>query len=290
MESPLHCSNAHLFVAAPPGSPLALIVLNQPQNEELLVAAWHAATLRVLADGAGTRLFTDLPSELRDALVPDVICGDLDSLSPSSRAHYEAAGVEVLRIEDQDSTDLDKCAAWLRAHCSDGGRPPASSWAVVVLSPFGGRVDHALQNLNSLHTHSGSFASYTLLSADCSASLLPPGCSSIDLCPPAEGPTVGLIPLGAPASVTTRGLKWNLSGSTTAFGAGGLVSTSNHVLAWDAWAAEQRDGPEAGAGVKAASAVLRGVVEVETSAPLIWTCSLNCAAAVAAIRAAYNLK
>ena len=76
------------------------------------------------------------------------------------------------------------------------------------------------------------------------ASLLPPGAHEIAVDASVEGPHCGLVPLGGPcASVTTRGLRWNLDAQPLAFG--GLVSTSN-LLVGDA-------------------------VEVETSDPLVFT-------------------
>lgn len=261
------------------GCQRALVVLNQPCNEDLLLALWRTSAVRILADGAGTRFFTDLPPSLRETLIPDVICGDLDSLTPTAREHYASFGATIHRVEDQDSTDLTKCVEWLRARCGTGGLPLAQDLSVVVLSPFGGRLDHAMQNLNSLYTYSAVFGSYRLLSSDCTAALLPSGRSRVDLCPPADGPTVGLIPLGAPAaSVTTRGFRWELTGCVSSFGLGGVLSTSNHVMAWDAWKAESAAGADPG------PRLIEGAVGIETTAPLVWTCSVDCDAAVAMLR------
>lgn len=42
--------------------------------------------------------------------LPSVILGDLDSLSPTVRQHYQEKGVDIVDLSaDQDSTDLDKC-------------------------------------------------------------------------------------------------------------------------------------------------------------------------------------
>ena len=284
-------TRAHLFgLDDAARRPLALIVLNQPQNPDLLAALWRLASVRILADGAGTRLFNDLPPLLRDSLLPDLICGDLDSLSPAANAFYAAAGVQIRRIESQDSTDLEKCVGWLRDHCAAStSNAPASTWDVVTLCPFAGRLDHTLQNLNSLYAFTGIFSSYTLLSPDCVAVLLPQGRSRIDLCPPAEGATVGLIPLGTPAAaVTTHGLRWDLAGATS-FGKGSILSTSNHVLAWDAWATARADPvggePEGTDGVPTGlTCVLEGAVDVETSEPLIWTGAIDWRAAVAQLQ------
>ena len=65
-----------------------------------------------------------------------------------------------------------------------------------------------------------------------------------------QGPTCGLIPIGARAErVTTRGLKWNLDRAPLAFGE--LVSSSNS-FADDTC-----------------------VVEVETSQPLLYVATLS---------------
>lgn len=42
------------------------------------------------------------------------------------------------------------------------------------------------------------------------------------------GKTCGILPVGGPAVVTTRGLEWDLKEQETRFG--GLVSTSNHLV------------------------------------------------------------
>jgi thiamine pyrophosphokinase len=42
------------------------------------------------------------------------------------------------------------------------------------------------------------------------------------------GKHVGILPVGAPSRITTRGLEWDVADWETAFG--GQLSTSNHVL------------------------------------------------------------
>lgn len=52
------------------------------------------------------------PSEVYE---PTLIMGDLDSLSPSVRKHYEEQGVPCMDLStDQDSTDLDKCLSHVK--------------------------------------------------------------------------------------------------------------------------------------------------------------------------------
>lgn len=53
---------------------------------------------------------------------------------------------------------------------------------------------------------------------------------------PFEGATVGLVPLGCPVrALTTNGLKWDVSDWPSSFG--GNISTSNHLVGYDAWVA-----------------------------------------------------
>lgn len=71
------------------------------------------------ADGGADRLFHHLASfdeddagkiELQKQYRPDIIIGDLDSLSNHVQKFYEGIGVECVDLRtDQDSTDLDKC-------------------------------------------------------------------------------------------------------------------------------------------------------------------------------------
>jgi thiamine pyrophosphokinase len=42
-------------------------------------------------------------------MLPNIICGDLDSLEDDVRTFYEARGVQVIHEPDQDTTDLYKC-------------------------------------------------------------------------------------------------------------------------------------------------------------------------------------
>jgi thiamine pyrophosphokinase len=63
------------------------------------------------------------------------------------------------------------------------------------------------------------------------------------------GKHVGIVPVGGPSRITTRGLEWDVTDWETRFG--GRMSTSNHVL------------PET------------EVVEVETTEDVLWTIALR---------------
>jgi hypothetical protein len=134
------------------------------------------------------------------------------------------------------------------------------------------------------------------------------GTTAIAPCFPFEGPTVGLLPLGQPvASLTTRGLQWDVADWSCSFGS--RFSTSNHVLAYDAWTAAhgrawwdrhgvglpeaevaRRGGATSGSGGDSAAAALgsasaRAAVTVTASHPIVWTGTIDADAVVAAWRA-----
>lgn len=122
------------------------------------------------------------------------------------------------------------------------------AYAVTALGAFGGRLDHEMASLNSLYVYEGVFAHLALASEHCLACLLPAGASSIVVDQRFEGPQCGLIPLGVRvSSLTTRGLAWDVTGWASGFG--GQMSTSNLVKG--------------------------GLVEVDTSHPIVWTVSVR---------------
>jgi thiamine pyrophosphokinase len=114
------------------GSPL--LVANAPLSWTPRLAALAAAAVPLLAaDGGADHL-------ARLGLRPAAVIGDLDSISPETRAWLG----EALLIErpDQDRTDLDKA---LEYAFDDLGVD-----RLTVLAAVGGRLDHDLGNLGLL--------------------------------------------------------------------------------------------------------------------------------------------
>ena len=103
-----------------------------------------------------------------------------------------------------------------------------------------------------------------LLSEDSLVTLLPQGKSSVRVAVPYEGPTCGLVPLGVPVeALTTRGLHWDVTDWPTRMG--GRVSTSNRIEAY----------PDATADAVAPGGDAPLVVSVTSSAPILWTASVD---------------
>ena len=108
------------------------------------------------------------------------------------------------------------------------------------------------------------------------ATLLPRGDWRVRVATPFEGPTCGLVPLGETCVITTKGLKWDVTSWTTAFG--GSVSTSNHV---EGVVMTEEERGERGGGQGTSGTFLH----ISTTAPIVWTLVVN---ADEVIRAAAN--
>ncbi|ODQ55286.1 Thiamin pyrophosphokinase [Saitoella complicata NRRL Y-17804] len=213
-----------------------VVILNQPigDDAELFGRIWRNAAVRVCADGGSNRLY-DHDSNY----VPDYITGDLDSIRPEVRQHYQQNhNIPVVEDGDQYATDFGKSIKLIQK-LPEKERPQS----IVALPAFGGRVDQSIHAIQTLYECAQQGIRLYLLSSENVTFLLEPGPNKIVLDKQLLGPACGVMPVGEPVRCTTSGLRWNLEGEEMRFG--GLVSTSNLV-----------DGD---------------VVEVETDKRVLWT-------------------
>lgn len=229
-------------------------------NQELLPSLpklWRRAGKCVCADGGANRLHDNIarlleeeshPERARASHLPNLIVGDMDSIRPDVLGYYSNRGVEVVdKGHDQETTDLHKCIANVTSQLQakeSGGSREEDEW-IVAAGGLGGRLDHELAALSTLHT----FMEWPiiLMGPQSLAFVVAPGRWTIKPDFTLESRTCGLIPLQGSATVSTRGLRWDLASDTMRFG--GLVSTSNHLES--------------------------DAVEVDTDAPLLWTSALR---------------
>lgn len=179
------------------------------------------------ADGGANRLHDELPrmvphhpaEVVRKRFLPRLIRGDLDSVRPDVLEFYKSQGVPIENLShDQMSTDLHKCLAYV-LECQQ------AIDTVIAVGGLGGRLDHILSNLSTLHEFRN--VRIVLCGDGNLTRLVPAGKSIIRPNRVVEGPTCGLIPLVGPARASTTGLKWNLK--DTEMRIGRLVSTSNVI-------------------------------------------------------------
>jgi thiamine pyrophosphokinase len=138
--------------------------------------------------------------------IPDAVIGDLDSISDSARATIPDADVHF--IDDQDTTDFDKCMSLISAPL------------ILGVGFTGQRQDHQMACYNTLVRFPAQRC--VLLSDDEIVFLAPPSLL-LELAP---GTRISLFPLGAVEGVSD-GLEWNIGGLT--FCPDGRVGTSNRA-------------------------------------------------------------
>ncbi|KAI4169429.1 MAG: hypothetical protein LQ343_005733 [Gyalolechia ehrenbergii] len=244
---PTYLTQSGLISKRKDASPLyAVIVVNQPiENKRQLLDLCNGAKAIVYADGGANQIFhlakTD---EEQRILFPAAICGDLDSIEPEVEEWYASKHVAIVRDPDQYSTDLTKSLKLVKSIAHDWSLSTddnASKSSVVaedvlnavVVGGIGGRFDQGFSQLHHLYTASEDMSSFGgrlfLANPQSICFLLHKGLNHVQtpIGPGYFGECVGIIPIGRPSVISTKGLEWDLDGQLTEFG--GLLSTSNHI-------------------------------------------------------------
>lgn len=150
---------------------------------------------------------------------PDVVIGDLDSLTAEEVRDLTARGARILRHpRDKDQTDLELALA----HARD-----LAARDVLLLGLLGGRLDQTLANVFLLALPEWDAMRLWFMDGKEVAHLLRDGDALHVKGNP--GDTVSLIPLTPTVTgVTTRGLRWPLHDATLYFGK--TLTVSNELV------------------------------------------------------------
>lgn len=164
-----------------------------------LALAMALAPAVVAADGGAD-------TALAHEVMPEAVIGDFDSLSDAARAQIPESHLH--QIDEQDSTDFDKCLRNIVAPL------------VIGVGFSGAQLDHQLAAYNTLvrHPHQRCL----LLGSEELVFLAPP---SIQLPLDVDCP-ISLFPMGAVEGISD-GLRWPIAGLN--FAPDGRVGTSNHT-------------------------------------------------------------
>lgn len=169
-------------------------------HADRLLAVLDAGDGVIAADGGANWLAAQ-------GRAPDVLIGDLDSIAPAVRQALERGACRLLRHPpDKDETDTE--LALLEAVAQGAER-------ITVLGALGGRVDHALANIQLLAMPQLAGRDVRLFDGRSWLFLVRSGRAIHG----AAGDTLSLIPLGGAAEgIVTQGLKYPLRGETLALG------------------------------------------------------------------------
>ncbi len=141
---------------------------------------------------------------------PDIIIGDLDSVTAATKRVF--ASSVIMRVDDQDSTDLEKVLDFLSAR---------RTHEAIIVGATGKRIDFTLGNLSVLWSYT-AFLRMSVVGDGWRA--MPVGRSmKVDARP---GTTVSLIPFGPCSGITLKGLRWPLSNASMG---PGEIAVSNVV-------------------------------------------------------------
>ncbi len=156
----------------------------------------RAGDLLIAADG-GARVAGKL------GFTPQVLIGDLDSLPAREVKRLEAGGTRVIRYPvGKDETDLELALDFALGE---------GAGEVLILAPFGGRLDQTLGNLSLLNRKDLRGVQVRMDDGRDELVLIHSRANIVGN----AGDIVSLIPLGGEAGeVTTRGLKFPLENET----------------------------------------------------------------------------
>jgi thiamine pyrophosphokinase len=174
----------------------ALIICNgEPPSRALARRLARTADLVVAADGGANMA-------RRYGIRPDIIIGDLDSVTGVTMRHFSES--LVLQVSRQDNTDLEKALDCVAS---------AGAQAVSVIGATGRRIDFTLANLSVLWNYT-AFMDLRFTGDGWMA--IPVGKERIVRAP--KGTTVSLIPFGTCDGITLRGLEYPLTNAAMGIG------------------------------------------------------------------------
>ena len=177
------------------------LIGNGDVTPELLANSLTIAPVLVAADGGAD-------AALRYGYQPVAVIGDLDSVTAAAQATIPADRLH--RLEEQDTTDFDKCLRSIAAPF------------ILAVGFAGARIDHALAVFNALVRHPERRC---IVLGGTDLCFLAPLTIDLDLPP---GTRLSLFPMG-PVRGTSQGLRWRIDG--IGFAPDGRSGTSNETVA-----------------------------------------------------------
>lgn len=202
-----------------------IIILNYALNSVrnlLKKDIWEKAIIRGCADG-GSNVLKVYSDEVHETFLPDYISGDFDSIDKNTYDYYKSIStVEFVKTDDQNATDFTKCIRVMMGKSS-------TLTNLLVFCSLGGRFDHTVGIIHTLYLLNDTYPNlqiYLITDHDITFLLHGNHLNRIHIQSKYNGNICSLVPMGQPAHVETKGLKWNLN-KTQELSFTKLVSSSN---------------------------------------------------------------
>jgi len=149
-------------------------------------------------------------SALKMKLVPDLIIGDLDSISSEALKEYKNVS-KIIRLKRQNDTDVEKCLKYaIKNNFSE----------TLLVGVTGNRLDHTFCNIGIVL----KFFKQIKISLIAESSCLRPYTGNVEL-KTVPGETISLYGISPETRITSNGLKYELKNVSLPFGK--KESTSN---------------------------------------------------------------
>lgn len=141
------------------------------------------------------------------AMKPDIVIGDMDSISPQRLAELGSQTTKIQHPSEKDETDLELALRWANEHAFE---------KVLLVGISGGRLDHTLANIHLMAAGSWSFE---LCAWQPGQYLWLMNAGETLKLNDYAGLTVSLLPMTERAEgVSTQGVKYMLHNATLGFG------------------------------------------------------------------------
>lgn len=152
-------------------------------------------------------------SALKMRLVPDIIIGDLDSISKNALREFKPIS-KIIQLKRQNDTDVEKCLKYAIKNDFD---------ETLLVGATGNRLDHTFCNLGIVL----KFFPQIKISLIAENSFLTPYEGNIEL-KTNPGETISIYGISQKTLITSSGLKYELKKTTLPFGI--RESTSNIAI------------------------------------------------------------
>lgn len=231
-----------------------LIILNCPiQHWNLFKQIWDAggfrapcydfnssksASIRICVDGGANRLL-EAASAHADPLqyTPNILVGDFDSLTTSTKDFYAKLNVDIFHDPDQYSTDYMKAfkhvpVDYMVSRCVSAENHPLKTHQAVTFGGLSGRLDQTVHTLSYTRSEQKKRdKAVYIVSENNIAWSMCPGTHHVRADIDKFGECCGILPIATKwAKVSTKGLEWDLGGpGLEVTGFDGMISSSNHL-------------------------------------------------------------